>query len=140
MDFPEADTDGVPRIWPEQVIRGDVCRYLKVCDDGTVHTSKNLTAHFKDAVDWWDLHLNPITDRVSVRVAAYLVRPHRQEAPTAPRVFAMDVAVIRYAGDCNGWLMVELEPGRYRAVGGSPVPGRAKYPVAEILPGTRPKS
>jgi hypothetical protein len=48
MDFPETDTEGAPRIRPEQLIRGDVCRYLEVCDDGTVHTSKDLIAHRKD--------------------------------------------------------------------------------------------
>jgi hypothetical protein len=32
MDFP--DTDGVPRIRPEQAIRGDVCRCLDDCRIG----------------------------------------------------------------------------------------------------------
>ncbi len=62
------------------MIRGDVCRHLEVCDDGTVHTSRDLTAHRKDQGDWWDRHLNPITDWDSDRVATYLVRPRRQPA------------------------------------------------------------
>jgi transposase len=66
MGFPETDPDWAPRIRPEQVIRGDVCRYLKACKDGTEHTSKDLTAHRKDAGDWWYRPLNPITDRILV--------------------------------------------------------------------------
>lgn len=38
MYFPETETDGATRITPEQIIRGDVCRYLEVSDDGTIHT------------------------------------------------------------------------------------------------------
>jgi hypothetical protein len=133
MDFPKTDTDGAPRIRPEQVIRGDVCRYLEFCDDGTVHTSRDLTAHRRDQGDWWDRHLNPITDQDSGRVATYLVRPRRQDPPTAPLVFALDVAGTRYTGQGRGWLLAELEPGRYMAVGESPVPGRAEYPATEIL-------
>ncbi len=133
MDFPETDTDGAPRIAAEQIIRGDVCRYLEICDDGTVHTSKDLTAHRKDAGDWWDRHLNPITDQVSGRVATYLVRPRRQDPPTPRLVFALDVAGTRYTGDGRGWLLAELDPGRYRAVGEAPVAGRALYLATEIL-------
>jgi hypothetical protein len=133
MDFPETDTDGAPQIRPEQVIRGDVCRYLEVCDDGTVHTSKELIAHRKDQGDWWDRHMNPITDQVSGRVATYLVRPRRQDPPTAALVFALDVAGTRYTGDGRGWLLAELEPGRYSAVGQAPVRGRDEYPATEIL-------
>jgi hypothetical protein len=133
MDFPVTDPDGVPRIRPEQIIRGDVCRYLEVCDDGTVHISKDLTAHRKDQGEWWDRDLNPITDQDSGRVATYLVRPRRQDPPTARLVFGLDVAGTRYTGDGRGWLMAELEPGRYMAVGESPVPGRAEYPATEIL-------
>ena len=84
MDFSEIDFKGVPRIRPEQVIRGDVCRYLEVCDDGTVHTSKDLVAHRKDQSDWWDRRMTPITDQDSGRVATYLVRPRWQDPPTAP--------------------------------------------------------
>jgi hypothetical protein len=98
MDFPETDPEGAPRILPGQVIGGDVCRYLEFRDDGTVHTSRDLTAHRKDAGDWWDRHLNPITDQASGRVATYLVRPRRQDPPTAPLVFALDVAGTRYTG------------------------------------------
>jgi hypothetical protein len=133
MDLPETDTDGAPRIRLEQIIRGDVCRYLELCDDGTVHTSKDLTAHRKDQGDWWDRHLNPITDQVSGRVATYLVRPRRQDPPTAPLIFALDVAGTRYTGGGRGWLMAGFEPGRYSAVGQAPTPGRAEYPAAEIL-------
>jgi hypothetical protein len=120
MDFPETGIDGAPRIRPEQVIRGDVCRYLEVCDDGTVHTSKDLTAHRKDQGESWDRHLNPITDQISGRVATYLV-------------FALDVAGTRYTGDGRGWLLAGFEPGRYRAVGQAPVPGRVEYRATEIL-------
>jgi hypothetical protein len=133
MDFPETDTGGAPRIRPEQIIRGDVCRYLEACDDGRAHISKDLTADRKDQGDWWDRRMNPITDRDSGRVATYLVRPRRQDPPTAPLVFALDVASIRYTGDDKGWLLAELEPGRYRAVEQAPVPGRAEYPATEIL-------
>jgi hypothetical protein len=133
MDFPETDTDGAPRIAAEQVIRGDVCRYLELCDDGTVHTSKDLTAHRKDQGDWWDRRMNPITDQDSGRVATYLVRPRRQDPPTTPLVFALDVAGTRYTGDGQGWLLAEHQPGRYRAVGESPVPARTEYLAAEIL-------
>jgi hypothetical protein len=133
MDFPEIDTDGAPRIAAEQIIRGDVCRYLELCDDGTVHTSRDLTAHRKDQGDWWDRHLNPITDQDSGQVATYLVRPRRQDPPTAPLVFALDVAGTRYTGDGKGWLLAELQPGRYRAVGDAPVPGRTEYSATEIL-------
>lgn len=133
MDFPETDPEGAPRIRPEQIIRGDVCRYLEVCDDGTVHTSKDLIAHRKDQGDWWDRHLNPITDQVSGRVATYLVRPRRQDPPTARLVFALDVSGTRYTGDGRGWLLAELEPGRYRAAGDAPIPGRAEYPATAIL-------
>jgi hypothetical protein len=133
MNFPEIDTDGAPRIWAEQIIRGDVCRYLEVCDDGTVHTSKDLIAHRKDQGDWWDRHLNPITDQVSGRVATYLVRPRRQDPPTARIVFVLDVAGTRYTGDGRGWLLAELGPGRYSTVGQAPIPGRAEYPATEIL-------
>ncbi len=124
---------GAPRIWAEQIIRGDACRYLEVCDDGTVHTSKDLIAHRKDQGDCWDRRMNPITDRVSGRVATYLVRPRRQDPPTARLVFALDVAGTRYTGDGKGWLLAELEPGRYTAVGRAPAPGRAEYPATEIL-------
>jgi hypothetical protein len=133
MDFPDTGPEGAPRIRSEQVIRGDVCRYREVCDDGTVHTSKDLTAHRKDAGDWWDRHLHPITDQVSGRVATYLVRPRRQGPPTAPRVFALDVAGPRYTGDGRGWLLAGLEPGRYTAVGQAPVPCRSEYRATEIL-------
>lgn len=133
MDFPETDTDGAPRILAEQVIRGDVCRYLEVCDDGTVHTSKDLTAHRRDQSDWWDRHLNPITDQVSGRVATYLVRPRRQDPPTAALVFALDVAGTRYTGGGQGWLLAECGPGRYRAVGETPAPNREEYSATEIL-------
>jgi hypothetical protein len=115
------------------VIRGDVCRCREVCDDGTVHTSKDLTAYRKDAGDWWDRRMNPITDRVSGRVAAYLVRPRRQDPPTTRLVFALDVAGTRYTEQGRGWLLAELHPGRYSAVGQTPVPGRAEYPATEIL-------
>jgi hypothetical protein len=133
MDFPETDADGAQRILPEQVLRGDVCRYLEVCDDGTVHTSREFIAHRKDQGDWWDRRMNPITDRVSGRVATYLVRRRRQDPPTARTVFALDVAGTRYTGDDRGWLLAELEPGRYTAVGQAPAPGRAEYPATEIL-------
>jgi hypothetical protein len=133
MDFPETDAEGAPRVRAEQVIRGDVCRYLELCDDGTVRTSKDLIAHRKDQGDWWDRHLNPITDRVSGRVATYLVRPRRQDPPTAALVFALDVAGTRYTGHGKGWLLAGLEPGRYSAVGQPRVPGRAEYPATEIL-------
>jgi hypothetical protein len=133
MDFPKTDTEGAPRIRPGQVISGDVCRYLEVCDDGTVHSSRDLTAHRRDAGDWWDRHLNPITDRVSGRVATYLVRPRRQDPPTAPLVFALDVAGTRYTGQGQGWLLAGAGPGRYRAVGETPAPGRTGYPAMEIL-------
>lgn len=126
MDFPETDTDGAPRIRPEQIICGDVCRYLEVCDDGTVHISKDFTAHRKDAGDWWDQHLNPITDQVSGRVATYLVRPRRQDPPTAPLVFALDVAGTRYTGDGKGWLVADPGPGPDRVPGhGDPCLGRS---------------
>jgi hypothetical protein len=133
MDFPETDPEGAPRILAEQVIRGDVCRYLEVCEGGTVHTSKVLIAHRKDAGDWWDRRMNPITDQNSGRVATYLVRPRLQDPPTVPLVFALDVAGTRYTGDGRGWLLAELEPGQYTAVGGPPVPGRAEYEASEIL-------
>jgi hypothetical protein len=133
MDFPETDPEGAPRILAEQVIRGDVCRYLEVCEDGTVHTSKDLIAHRKDAGDWWDRRMNPITDQDSGRVATYLVRPRRQDPPTVPLVFALDVAGTRYTGDGRGWLLAGLEPGRYSAVGEAPVPGRAEYLATEIF-------
>lgn len=133
MDFPATDPEGAPRIRAEQIIRGDVCRYVEVCDDGTVHTSKDLIAHHKENGGWWDRHLNPITDQDSGRVATYLVRSRRQEPPTARLVFALDVAGTRYAGDGRGWLMAGLEPGRYTAVGEAPVRGRAEYPATEIL-------
>jgi hypothetical protein len=133
MDFPETDTEGAPRIDAEQVIRGDVCRYLECCDDGTVHTSKDLIAHRSDQGDWWDRHMNPITDQASGRVATYLVRPRRQDPPTAPLVFALDVAGTRYTGDGGGWLLAESGPGRYRAVGQAPIPGRVEYLAAVIL-------
>jgi hypothetical protein len=48
-------------------------------------------------------------------------------------VFALDVAGTRYTGDGRGWLLAELEPGRYSAVGQAPVPGRVEYPATEIL-------
>jgi hypothetical protein len=92
MDFPETGTSGALRVFAERVIRGDFCRYLEVCDDGTVHTSKDLTAHRKDGGDWWDRHLNPITDQDSGRVATYLVRPRRQDPPTSPLVWVLDLA------------------------------------------------
>jgi hypothetical protein len=133
MDFPETDPEGAPRISAEQIIRGDVCRYREVCDDGTVHTSKDLIAYRKDAGDWWDRHMNPITDQISGRVATYLVRPRRQDPPTARLVFALDVAGTRYTGHGKGWLLAELETGRYSAVGEPPVRGRAEYPASEIL-------
>jgi hypothetical protein len=116
-----------------QVIRGDVCRYLEFRDIGTVHTSRDLTAHRKDAGDWWDRHLNPITDQTSGRVATYLVRPRRQDPPTAALVFALDVAGTRYTGEGKGWLLAELAPGRYRAVEQAPDEGRTEYPATEIL-------
>jgi hypothetical protein len=131
--FLQADTDGAPRIAAEQVIRGDVCRYLEVCDDGTAHISKDLITHRKDAGDWWDRHLNPITDQVSGRVATYLGRPRRQDPPTARLVVALDVAGTRYTGQGRGWLLAGFEPGRYRAVGQTPVPGRVEYPATEVL-------
>ena len=133
MDFSEIDFKGVPRIRPEQVIRGDVCRYLEVCDDGTVHTSKDLVAYRKDQGDWWDRWMTPITDQDSGRVATYLMRPRRQDPPTASLVFALDVAGTRYTGEGKGWLLAEFEPGRYRAVGQAPTPGRAEYLATEIL-------
>jgi hypothetical protein len=133
MGFPETDPEGAPRIRAEQVIRGDVCRYLELCDDGTVHTSKDLIAHRKDQGDWWDRRMNPITDQDSGRVATYLVRPRRQAPPTVPLVFALDVAGTRYTGHGRGWLLAECEPGQYRAVGESPVPGRTEYAAMEIL-------
>jgi hypothetical protein len=133
MDFPETDPWGAPRVRAEQVIRGDACRYLELCDDGTVHTSRDLTAHRKDAGDWWDRHMNPITDRVSGRVATYLVRPRRQDPPTVRLVFALDVAGTRYTGEGQGWLLAEAVPGGYRTVGESPLPGRAGCPATEIL-------
>jgi hypothetical protein len=133
MDFPETDPEGAPRISAEQMIRGDVCRYLEVCDDGTVHTSKDLIAYRKDAGDWWDRRMNPITDQVSGRVATYLVRPRRQDPPTARLVFALDVAGTRYTADGKGWLLAGFEPERYSAVGEAPVPGRAEYEATEIL-------
>jgi hypothetical protein len=123
----------VPRIRPGQVIRGDVCRYLELCDDGTVHTSRDLTTHRRDQGDWWDRHLNPITDQASGRIAIYLVRPRRQDPPSAALVFALDVAGTRYTGQGKGWLLVEFGPGRYRAVGESPVPGRTRYLATETL-------
>jgi hypothetical protein len=61
------------------------------------------------------------------------VRRRRQDPPTAPLVFALDVAGTRYTDQGRGWLLAELEPGRYMAVGESPVPGRAEYPATEIL-------
>jgi hypothetical protein len=48
-------------------------------------------------------------------------------------VFGLTVSGTRYTGDGKGWLLAELEPGRYRAVGEAPVPGRAGYPATEIL-------
>ena len=50
-----------------------------------------------------------------------------------PLVFALDVAGTRYTGEGKGWLLVEFEPGRYRAVGQAPTPGRAEYLATEIL-------
>lgn len=95
----------------------DVCCYLEFCDDGTVHISKDLVAHRKDAGDWWVRYLNPITDRTSGRVVTYLVRPRRQDPPTARLVFVLDVVGSRYAGDAGGWLLAGLEAGRFSAVG-----------------------
>jgi hypothetical protein len=131
--------DGAPRIRPEQIIRGDVCRYLEVCDDGTVHTSKDLIAHRKDAGDWWDRHLNPITDQISGRVATYLVRPRRQDSPTAPMVFGLTVSGTRYTGDGKGWLLAECEPGRYRAVGRLRCRAGPSIRRRRSWPGTRPE-
>jgi hypothetical protein len=96
-------------------------------------------AHRKDAGDWWDRHLNPITDRVSGRVATYLVRPRRQDPPTARLVFALDVAATRYTGAGRGWLRAELEPGRYSAVGEPPVRGALNTRRRSSSPGTKPK-
>lgn len=61
------------------------------------------------------------------------MRPRRQDPPTVPLVFALDVAGTRYTGDGKGWLVAGLEPGRYRAVGQTPVPGRTEYLATEIL-------
>lgn len=43
------------------------------------------------------------------------------------------MAGTRYTGDGKGWLVAGLEPGRYRAVGQTPVPGRTEYLATEIL-------
>lgn len=133
MEFPQTAEDGASLVRAESILRGDVCRYVEYCDDGTLVTSKNLTAHRRDELgDWWDARMNPITDQETGQVATYLVRPRRQDPPSADLVFALDVEGTRYTGPGTGWLLVRVHPGLYRTVGEPPVDGRAEYPATAI--------
>jgi hypothetical protein len=131
MDFLQIAEDGAPLLPAGETLRGDVCRYVEHCDDGTVITSKNLVAHRRNEFgDWWDARMKPITDQGTGQVATYLVR--RQDPPDVHLVFALDVDGDRYAGIGKGWLLVQVQPGLYRAVGEPPVAGRVEYPAAAV--------
>lgn len=107
---------------------------MEYCDDGTVVTSKNLVAHRKDEFgDWWDARMNPITDQETGQFATYLVRPRRQDPPCADLIFALDVQGARYTTGLEvGWLLAQVQPGLYRAVGEPPVAGWAEYPATVV--------